>query len=416
MGSHIASVAKLAGLRACLHSIAAQSWAARHGRQTLCLLISWSAESEDLRSQTRRLLTELVPDQVALEQPCKRAQFEHYSTLVAYVTKQCGPAARRRLWVGFTDDDDIWHPERLETFYIGIARVEGQATVTQLRFPWFAVRRDGAPTSCENVRSAAQVEAMLRRGHGQLWNTDADGTTTSEHWTAVARLELLAAFFVAAPAKLLESRFADLAWERFSAAHAFDSQGRPVVPGGESVVVKWTSGQPWMYFYNVAPGGSMRANCQKMPDSDAHASSGIDAPTAAEREVATRLLREMPGQKAAKLRAEGDGVGEERLARKLAHLRRNLSITCAQQLWPLRWCATAEQLHAFLLQDLQRTWQAHPAPERTPRAAEDYVLLNESRPLRVLLQDLEMPSLEVADRFEAHCEKLAAAALKGSRR
>ena len=49
------------------------------------------------------------------------------------------------------------------------------------------------------------------------------------------------------------SRYADLAWERFSAHFSYDGQGQPVVEGGESVAVQWTHNQPWMYFYNVPP-------------------------------------------------------------------------------------------------------------------------------------------------------------------
>ena len=40
----------------------------------------------------------------------------------------------------------------------------------------------------------------------------------------------------AAPAALVANRFADLAWERFSAQFSYDRHGKPLVEGGESVL------------------------------------------------------------------------------------------------------------------------------------------------------------------------------------
>ena len=80
-GMLVASSAKLEGLCACLESIVAQSWAAEGGRQSLHLMISWSASSSMLARQVRELLRELVPDCTVLEQ--RNAHFSLYaSTLV----------------------------------------------------------------------------------------------------------------------------------------------------------------------------------------------------------------------------------------------------------------------------------------------------------------------------------------------
>lgn len=174
MAIHIASSPKLDGLRACVQSIVAQSWAAKHTSSSLCLLISISAASVQLLTSARQLLRELVPDHVVLEQPTAFSQFEHYAALARWVAEHCGSAAsRRQLWVGFSDDDDVWHPMRLETFHRGVVQVAGDAAVTSLRFPWFAVRSDDAPAACEHVCTAEAVDAMLRRGQARLWNTDA---------------------------------------------------------------------------------------------------------------------------------------------------------------------------------------------------------------------------------------------------
>jgi hypothetical protein len=239
---------------------------------------------------------------------------------------------------------------------------------------------------------------------------------SSEHWTGISRLTLLDAFLSVAPAKLVASRFADLAWERYSAQFAFDARGKPVVDGGESVPVQWTKQQPWMYYYNVPPGGSMIAQCQQMPFSDetTHYSSHVEEPTAEERKIAVRVLAELPGRAATERRAEGDAA-VERIARKLAHLRRNLSVTCAQRLWPLRAMVSGEQMLAALWKDLQRCWEGYAPNVRSNATAEDCVLLDASKPLRALLRDFGIAQ-EVASLFEANIAKLAAGARASARR
>lgn len=245
------------------------------------------------------------------------------------------------------------------------------------------------------------------------WQTEIDA---SEHWTAVSRFALLEAFLAVAPPKLIGSRFADLAWERYAAQFALDARGRPVVEGGESVMVQWTAHQPWMYFYNVPPGGSMLAQCQQMPFDDAatHYSSQNEKPTAEDLATASRVLAELPGLAADKCRVEG-GAAAERIARKLAHLRRNLSVTCAQRLWPLRALVSKEQMLAALWKDLQRCWDGVPAEVRAHATAEDCVLLDAARPLRGLLRDFGIAQ-DVASLFEANIGRLAASARKHAKR
>ena len=109
-----------------------------------------------------------------------------------------------------------------------------------------------------------------------------------------------------------------------------------------------------------------------------------------------------------------DGTTESH-AKKLAHLRRNLSVTCAQRLWPLRWLVTKEQMLAGLWKDLQRTWEAYPAATRGSASAEDCVLLDASRPLRSLLRDLNIPEA-VATLFESSMQRLAQAALASAKK
>ena len=407
LASHIATPAKLDALRACLQSAVNQSWIKSHSRPALCLMVSWSAANAELACAVRSLLADIIPEQIALEQMGTLSQFDHYRQLAVLVC-HLSSAVRRWLWVGFSDDDDIWHPRRVETFYAGMSQVEREPTVTQLRFPWFAVR---AENSSAVARSTADVDSMLARGAARLWNTDASEMDSSEHWTAIARFALFDAFLAVAPPKLLANRFADLAWERFSAQFSQDARGRPVVEGGESVMVAWTADQPWMYFYNVPPGGTMLTQCQMLPcaPDGSHSSGGGDPPTAEDRTVASQLLARVPRLLASQLCDEGSAA-EERIARRLAHLRRNLSVTVIQRLWPLRHLVTAEQMVAAVVKDLERTWQGHDADAMV----EDYILLDASKPLRALLGDMRM-QLDAAVLFEAHCRRLADAAIASAR-
>ena len=362
MASHVASSSKLEALSVCLQSIVSQTWAERHGPQALGLLISWSAASEVLARRVRALLCELVPGQVVVEQSQPHSQFEHYRQLAVLVATQRDKLAespdvathnsRNHVWVGFTDDDDCWHPRRLETFCAAVAEAEAGAMawatdeatiITQLRFPWFAARRnddddDGttaAAGSAEGSRhyptavDAATVDAMLRRGDAQLCRSGSDSSSSSvsEHWTAISRFELVGGFFAAAPAGLLNSPFADLAWERYSAKYSEDAAGRPAVSGGASVSVPWSENQPWMYFYNRPPWGS-NAYVQLCRGGSAsqHMSSSDWAPTPDEWLVAARFYADLPIDRAAKPAADG----ESRVAHKLAHLRRECDdSTCA---------------------------------------------------------------------------------------
>jgi hypothetical protein len=152
----------------------------------------------------------------------------------------------------------------------------------------------------------------------------------------------------------------------------------------------------------------MQRQCQvfeREPGVDCvHAGSGASAPTNEELRLAARLAPRVAARfPRAAPRSEGA------LARKLALLRRNLGVTCAQRLWPLRAMVTAEQMVQGVLRDLERTWEGLTLPLRAEAAALDFVLLDATRPLRPLLRDLRMP-LDAAARFEAHCRREAARA------
>ena len=79
-----------------------------------------------------------------------------------------------------------------------------------------------------------------------------------------------------------------------------------------------------------------------------HASSNAFAALSHEERLAERLLPDL-------LRRFPRSVHRTaaRLALKFAHLRRNLTVTCAQRLWCLRRMATAEQMLCAVLSSSQ---------------------------------------------------------------
>lgn len=308
----------------------------------------------------------------------------------------------------------------------------------------FQLERSLGPAGHSAVRSAAEVDRMLERGDAHLCRSgtksdgersargEEPGPSQSEHWTAIARFDLLDAFFTAAPPKLVASPFADLAWERYSSSPTFrDAQGGRGVDerdlaGGASVCIEWTREHPWMYFYNAPPGVHVKGNVQCAHEapanapqhptggadggtdgssSAAHMSSANWAPTPEEWTVAAGVSATMPIGKEDK---EDKEQRIERLAKSLSHLRRNLSVTCAQGLWPLRWRATPRDMHMLLIKDLEKTWKAHPADKQREVIVIDYKLLDAAKPLARLVQGLELPrSQELVKLFEARCAEVA---------
>lgn len=403
MASWVSSEAKLDAMRCCLQSIKDQS---SRKAQSLLLVVSYGAATEALARSARALLDELLPGQPVLQQPVGVAisQFEHYRLAVASLRAQ-RKSLRCQVWVAFSDDDDLWHPRRLEMMHTAVAQVVADPTVTQVRFPWFATRSEQAPSGSPSgslsdaaPRAASDVDRLLRTRAARIYNHDATELTESEHWASVSRLELLAAFLDQATPAMVACPFCDLAFERFSHLYAYTADGKPVVEGGEAVTVAWNAQQPWMYYYRVPEGGSMEKQCQAFPSMDGaagggHASSSALTPTADDQRLAGAMLpahtRAFP---ATRYRSAA------LLSVKLAHLRRNLCVTICQRLWPLRQLASASQLAEGVIKDVERTFSS------AAQAAEDYALLAELKPLRSCLRDFGMgaASEEVADRFERH--------------
>ena len=172
MASHISNETRLGYLRACLDSISEQTVLPR----TLILGISHEAGMKaELSTMLERASNDL------LERGCMMrvrmsgrplTQFEHFQATLKYLDG----LDPHETWVFFSDDDDVWHPRRTESY---AAAVRGAPpTVSTMASP-------GA------VNVSRRAEVAHRRRH---WRCDATRTatrrTTGSHHAAatVARL------------------------------------------------------------------------------------------------------------------------------------------------------------------------------------------------------------------------------------
>ena len=192
MASHISNETRLGYLRACLDSISEQTVLPR----TLILGISHEAGMKaELSTMLERASNDL------LERGCMMrvrmsgrplTQFEHFQATLKYLDG----LDPHETWVFFSDDDDVWHPRRTESY---AAAVRGAPpTVSTMASPVHAVNiRPLAPGSHIDERALA-----LRRHE--------DGDATDNYWGLITRLQLWRDYFDDTPAAELQSVFADV--------------------------------------------------------------------------------------------------------------------------------------------------------------------------------------------------------------
>jgi hypothetical protein len=179
LASHIDSWERLDALRRLLKSIRAQTFTG------FTLHISWSAE-EHLREAASALLSLSNKDlgAVVRMQISKLSQFEHYRCLFSTtMASETGD-------VFFSDDDDIWLPQRAEYIHYMLQARESYGQRVAFCMHDY-LQCDG---TVEKVCSDAYV---------------------IEHWSAIVKVGVLEAFMREAHPKLLEHRFADMAFTTY---------------------------------------------------------------------------------------------------------------------------------------------------------------------------------------------------------
>jgi len=383
------------------------------------VIISWSAATDELAAKTRALLDELVPTQPTVEHQSPLSQFSHYHHICdALNTRRFDAGAT---WICFSEDDDLWHPHRLQFYYLVAQRANPNPKITNLRTPWSACLNEAAATvdgkKPRRPRNAADVDELIASGVVTLFHDPShlSQDIESEYWHQLTKLHVLSSFMRIAPRALLACRFCDVAWEAFARQFQLDEHGAPLVSGWMHITIPYHPASPWMYYVTLPD--AAKADVHSCPfgfdhsaamtlDDGGHALSLTVDPTPAEKllsqVVLPNLLHKFP-------HSEHNTV--ERLWCKVAHLRYCLSLTLCQRLWPARFSATPAEMVNALIYHLQQfwekaPWQEHDRDDRDKRERlldeerQDCYLIIEARCLRPLLADLELP-VEIAERFEA---------------
>ena len=109
MAAHLSSTDQLSELSLCLESLRRQS------SKPSIVVVSYSAGSARLATAAAVAFADAGSDFiVALHSKVARSQFEHYTVCAQHVEKALvdDSCTREDVWCLFSDDDDLWHPER----------------------------------------------------------------------------------------------------------------------------------------------------------------------------------------------------------------------------------------------------------------------------------------------------------------
>ncbi len=223
--SHVSSVPRLKALTEMV-----ASWRGQLGEVPLRLSVSCEPSLARLTERVvERLMAEhgahgLLVEFVGTE---RRSQFEHYRELARSSPRREGT------WVMFSDDDDIWHPQRSMHVKLGAERAASDGGMLSLRVGG-AVAGELARGTAEEVERAMESGAMAA-----LEGTGKD----DEYWMYACRLTTLLDFVQRAGEKLIKSEYCDMylvKYLRFSV-------------GYRSLQVPLSTTARWSYAYREMP-------------------------------------------------------------------------------------------------------------------------------------------------------------------
>lgn len=183
----------------------------------------------------------------------KWPQLQHYASLLPVARDAARRSSATRCifgaWAIFSDDDDVWHPERASSYGQSVRQNSASSIVIAPHaFPRAALASTDGVGGI--AKTPAQVEILLDDGRARDGSSGAMAKrwraggwlATSEHVDFCARLGLVEAFFRRAPPQVLRHPFGDLALCEFL---------RRLEPVG---FVDCTP-SCWMYFYNARVSG-----------------------------------------------------------------------------------------------------------------------------------------------------------------
>ena len=417
LATHISKRERVHSLRSLLQSICKQDILRPE------LHVSWSS-SPELESEVRDVFSaECKSGQQVYFQPKQLSQFQHYRFL-ANKLKDCEPP-NTETWLLFSDDDDVWHPQRLHFYSLLLQTIEELDTQV-VTCGWQAIRAGAADAGAKlpPVRRVEEVEAHL--SSSKYFVEDLSGCQEStEYWMSLVRLDRTLAFFGLAPDGLVASTFCDVAFARFV------PKAHEVVDGAEAAMrtynVKYmpSLGMPWLYAYNASRNLDVEAGLLRSSTSatavaeeeNDHASSNAYEPTSAEVDMAAHMLPELKRRIPNALPYTVDALAE-----KLARDRRSLGVVVVTRLWvpstvPIREydggpvvkaAERADQLAGMLLHDEMVIWKKH-GLHPVEMAFNAYVLsVAMKAPVLASLRAFEIADAErIADRWHEQVVKLS---------
>ena len=150
-------------------------------------------------------------------------------------------------WLMFSDDDDVWHPRRVESY---AASVRGaSASVTSMHSPVCAV--NSSPLEAGSGRGGGVLAASVRSD--QLIVRKSDATEGADnYWSILTRLWQWRGYFEATPAEELKSIYSDIHYCLFT----FPSMKRGATTRPECLVEPLGGAVNWMYLWRQDHGGN----------------------------------------------------------------------------------------------------------------------------------------------------------------
>lgn len=269
LASHIGSRKRLAYLRLCLESISQQEDAPE------CLVVSWYAD-DSLAAEVAALFKTLKLPRVrlrVLRQPQRLSQYGHLREALAAFELEAprGAAGAAASWLLFSDDDDIWHPKRVQFARLACADAspsssaaapskrkgsapqssgnrDGRGRTNALAFGTYAYPIEDAG---QEARTAQEVHRLLDTRHCAIW------LGASEIFQYAVRPDILREFVRHEAESVLSHRFADVRFAQYmkherggvrelNADDLMQLDGRQ--PASEREKSAWLV-RHWMYFY-----------------------------------------------------------------------------------------------------------------------------------------------------------------------
>ena len=157
VASHVGDAARLESLARTLSSARSQSYA-------FTLVISWTAASAALFASTKALLEE-HSEMVSLEHPGRRlSQFEHLECLSKL------KLLSDDVWCLFSDDDDLWHPQRVAWYASRFEDDPGDVVLCARHATGRGGRRPTCPEAVDAALLSRHASISIEDGYsGDFW-------------------------------------------------------------------------------------------------------------------------------------------------------------------------------------------------------------------------------------------------------